>query len=237
MTRIAIATIALVGCGLDDPPAQPSWQVDVMPVLAANCVRCHGYPTLGFAAFGLRLDAYNSVEVVAYGAPISGAAENATLIAQRITKSKYRPTETVMPPGRSLGDREELILRNWAGNVDGSMRAPRGEGRPNNAEPELTVSEVARAGAIVTFSYELSDRDRDLVVGSLLGPRLKGAQFEPHGVIGDLVSGRDSFTVDLTGIPAGSYELSARLDDGADIDGPDGSDDFIDVAVGMLVVP
>lgn len=237
MTRIAIATIALVGCGLDDPPSQPSWQVDVMPVLAANCVRCHSYPTLGFAAFGLRLDSYDPVNVVAFDAPISGAAHNATLIAQRITKSKYRPTETVMPPGRTLGDHEQLILRNWAGNVDGSMKAPRGEGRPNNAEPELTVSELGRAGTIVTFSYELRDRDRDLVVGSLLGPRLKGVQLEPRGVIGDLVSGRDTFTVDLAGIPAGSYELVARLDDGADIDGPEGIDDFVEVSVGMLVVP
>ncbi len=235
-TSLFAAVLALGGCGLDDPPAQPSWQVDVMPVLAANCVRCHSYPTLGFAAFGLRLDSYDPVEVVAYDAPISGAADNATLIAQRITKSKYRPTETVMPPGRTLGDREITILRTWAGLVDGSMKAPRGEGRPDNAPPELTVSELGRAGSIVTFSYELRDPDRDLVVGSLRGPRRKGAQLVT-GVIADLVSGRDTFTVDLTGIPAGSYELVARLDDGADIDGPDGTADYVEVSVGMMVVP
>ena len=234
--RLAIVSVVLVGCGLDDPPAQPSWQVDVMPVLAANCVRCHSYPTLGFAAFGLRLDSYDPVQVVAFDAPISGAAKNATLIAQRITKSKYRPTETVMPPGRTLGDREITILRTWAGLVDGSMKAPRGEGRANNAAPELMVSELGREGPIVHFSYELTDRDRDLVVGSLRGPRIKGAQLVT-GVLADLVSGRDTFTIDLTGIPPGSYELVARLDDGADIDGPDASNDFVEVSVGMLVVP
>lgn len=237
MTRIVIAATVLAGCGVDDPPTQPSWQVDVMPVLAANCVRCHGYPTLGFAAFGLRMDSYDPVTVAAFDAPISGAAENATLIAQRITKSKYRPDETMMPPGRTLGDHEQAILRNWAGNVDGAMKAPRGEGRPNNAEPELTVSELGREGNHVTFGYDLRDRDRDLVVGSVLGPRLKGAVVEPRLVIGDLVSGRDTFTVDLAGIPAGSYPLAARLDDGADVDGPEGTDDFIELDLGMLVVP
>lgn len=208
-----------------------------MPVLAANCVRCHGYPTTGFAAFGLRLDSYAPVQVVAFDAPISGAAQNATLVAQRITKSKYRPTDTVMPPGRELGDREQLVLRNWAGNVDGAMKAPRGEGRPDNAAPDLVVSETGRAGLAVTFAYELRDRDHDLVVGSVLGPRLNKEGALVTGVIGDLVAGRDSFTVNLTGIPAGSYPLTARLDDGADIDGPEGTADYLEVALGMLEVP
>jgi hypothetical protein len=116
------------------------------------------------------------------------------------------------------------------------MKAPRGEGRPDNAAPELTVSELGREGSIVHFSYELSDRDRDLVVGSLRGPRLKGAQLVT-GVVADLVSGRDTFDIDLTGIPAGSYELVARLDDGADVDGPEGTADYVEISVGMLVVP
>jgi len=226
----------LAGCGLDDPPSQPSWQVDVMPILAANCVRCHGYPQNGFAVFGLRLDSYDSVEVVAYDAPIDGASHNATLIADRIQYSKFRPLDTVMPPGRELADHEIAILRNWAGLVDGSMKAPRGTGRPDNATPELTVSELSREGALVTFGYELRDRDRDLVVGSLRGPRRKDTQVVT-GVIADLIAGRDTFTVDLTGIPAGSYELVARVDDGADIDGPDGDADYVELAAGSLVVP
>ncbi len=228
--------LLLAACGLDEPPAQPSWQVDVMPVLAANCVRCHSYPTLGFAAAGVRFDSYDAVEVAGLDAPVDGAAGNATLISQRIRYSKFFPTLTVMPPNRELGDYEVNVLRNWAGLVDGSMRAPRGAGRPDNAAPEVTVTEVGRAGTVVTFSYDLRDADHDLVVGSLVGPRRKGVKLET-GVIGDLVAGRDSFSIDFANIPAGSYELIARVDDGADIDGPAGRADYIDVPVGTLVLP
>ncbi len=228
--------LVLAACGLDDPPSQPSWQVDVMPVLAANCVRCHAYPTLGFAAPGVRFDSYDAVRVVAFDAPIDGAAHNATLISQRIRYNKFFPNRTVMPPNRVLGDHEVAVLRNWAGLVDGSMKAPRGPGRPDNAPPELTVTELGRDGMTVSFSYELRDADHDLVVGSLRGPRRKGAQVTTD-VIADLVAGRDTFTVDLTGIPAGSYELLARVDDGADIDGPDGTLDYLEISVGNLVVP
>ena len=234
--KSALILILVAGCGLDDPPAQPSWQLDVMPVLAANCVRCHTYPTLGFAAPGLRLDSYDPVEVVEFDAPIDGAAHNATLIAQRVQYSKYRPGLTVMPPGRELGDYEIGVLRNWAGLVDGSMKAPRNAGRPDNHAPELTVTELGRDPQYVVFGYELRDADRDLVVGNVHGPRRRGNQLVT-AVIGDLVSGRGTFAVSLVDIPAGSYELTARLDDGADIDGPDGTADFTEVALGMLVVP
>lgn len=223
----ALLVIALAGCGLGEPPAQPSWQVDVMPVLAANCVRCHTYPTLGFAAPGLRLDSYDSVEVVAFDAPIDGAAHNATLIAQRIQYSKYRPTLTVMPPNRELGDYEIGVLRNWAGLVDGSMKAPRGEPRPGNRPPELVLTELGRDASYVVYRYELSDADGDLVVGNLRGPRRKGNQLVT-GVVADLVSGQDTFAISLTDVPAGSYELKAQLDDGAEV---------MPVELGMLVVP
>lgn len=236
ISQVLLVASTLGACGLDDPPAQPSWQVDVMPILAANCVRCHGYPTVGFAAFGMRLDSYGAVRVAAFMQPLSGASENATLIAQRIQPNKYRPAETVMPPGRELADHEKTILRNWAGLVDGSMKAPRGPGREGNAPPELVVTELGREGSIATFAYELRDPDHDLVVGGVLDPR-DPKKDRGAAVIADLVSGRDTFRVDLTGYPPGSYPLAALLDDGADIDGPDGSEDYLEVPVGTLVVP
>ncbi|MBA3541698.1 MAG: hypothetical protein H0T79_18940 [Deltaproteobacteria bacterium] len=235
------------GCAMDEAPAQPSWQVDVMPVLAANCVRCHGFPTNGLATFGIRFDAYDDTEVVGVratsGEPpvasiVHGAAASAGKIAHLASrKGLLKLNEFWMPPGRQIGDYEYTVLRNWTGLVDGSGKAPRGPGRPDNAPPVLTLEELERTATTVTLAYELRDADRDLVVGSLRGPIGNLDAPVTIGVIGDLVTGRGTFTLDLTNIPPGSYDLVAQLDDGADIDGPDGFADFVEVAAGSLVVP
>ena len=52
-----------------------------------------------------------------------------------------------------------------------------------------------------------------------------------------LVLNRRTFAWDTTGLPAGTYDLTARLDDGADIDGPDGDADYIEVPVMSVVLP
>ncbi|MBK9035697.1 MAG: hypothetical protein IPL61_31350 [Myxococcales bacterium] len=227
--------VVTLACATDPVPSQPSWQVDVMPVLAANCVRCHGYPTSGFATPGFRLDSYGAT-LLASGDLIRGAGENATILARRTKAAIRAPGELAMPPGRTLGDDEIAVLRNWAGLVDGSLKAPRGPGRPDNTPPTLTFTEVGRAGAVITFAYELRDADRDLVVGSVLGPVVNAQGQAGVGPIADLLSGRAVVTWDTAAIAPGTYLLTARLDDGADVDGPEGTDDFIEIGLGQITV-
>ncbi len=232
---LLVVPLAAAACATDAVPTQPSWQVDVMPVLAANCVRCHGYPTSGFATPGFRLDSFDPT-LMASGELIRGASENATTIARR-TKAAIRPPgEIAMPPGRELAEDEIGVLRNWAGLVDGSLKAPRGPGRPDNAAPTLTFTEVGRQGAVITFAYELRDADRDLVVGSVLGPIVNDQGQPGVGPIADLVSGRGRIAWDTTGVAPGAYPLTARLDDGADIDGPAGDADYVELGAGMITV-
>lgn len=233
MTRYLLPLVGLAGCAAEAAPTTPSWQLDVMPVLAANCVRCHGYPTNGFATPGFRLDSYDATKL-ASGDLIQGANVNATTIARR-TKAAIRASgELAMPPGRELEDHEIQVLRNWAGLVDGSLRAPRGEGRPDNAVPTFSLVEVGRDATTIVFQYELRDADRDLVVGSLLGPVVNDQGQLGVAPIGDLVSGRDVIRWDISALAPGEYPLTARLDDGADLDGPDGSDDFVELSLGTI---
>jgi len=225
MNRAIPLLLLVAACGEPTPPAQPSWQVDVMPILGANCVRCHGPETRGYAT-PLRLDSF--ADVPAPGDPVafSGASSSAVDLAKRMRVDRFNPAAFVMPPDRELADYEVGVLRNWAGNVDGQLRAPRGAGRPDNRAPTLAISEESRSETAIVFGYELADADDDLVVGTLRGFRMIGDRF---AVIGALASGRGTVTIDVTGVAPGSYELQVELDDGADIDGPDGDLDFITV--------
>jgi hypothetical protein len=233
--RWPLAYVALAGC-LADVPEEPSWQVDVMPIVAGNCIRCHRYPPTGFATPGFRLDSYGPT-TLADGNTIRGASERAVDMARRTREGARLPGEIAMPPGRQMGIYEIDTLRNWAGLVTGTpLRAPRGPGRSDNHVPTLSFVETGRVGAIITFEYEVDDLDLDLVVGSVIGPRISETGQPEIGPIVDLVGGRDVIAWDTTGIAPGSYTLTARLDDGADVDGPEGELDFVEVPAGTVVI-
>jgi hypothetical protein len=72
------------------------------------------------------------------------------------------------------------------------------------------------------------------VVGSVLGPVVNAQGQLGVGPIADLVSGRDTVQWVVRAIPAGSYPLVARLDDGADLDGSEGDADYVEVPLGTI---
>jgi hypothetical protein len=239
VTAVAVAGAA-AGCALEDPPETPSWQVDVMPVLAANCVRCHGEPRNPLVPSDFRLDAYGATRFPGQSVPVKGASEFAVDMA-RVTEPGFQSNfEERMPPDRTLDDRSYLILRNWAGSANGANIAPRGPGRADNHTPTITLEETGRTSGVITFAFEVDDLDHDLVTGVLLGPvpgEVPGTLDGEPGTVGLLVSGRRTFDWDTSALPPGSYQLTARLDDGADIDGPDGNEDYIDVPLVTVVLP
>ena len=135
MKALAILTL-LVGCA-SDLPATLSFQQDVAPILAANCGRCHGGPTIGGAPDDMR---------VTY--PIASARR--MLLQMRVEARE-------MPPRWELeADQIEIISR-WATQAD-----PRGEPRPGNQPPEFDVTPLAPG----QYAYTLYDPDGDLVGGS-----------------------------------------------------------------------
>lgn len=241
-SRAIAGALALAACATESAPIEPSWQVDVMPLVAANCVRCHAYPFRGGGTRGdgtprtsaLRLDTFDDVEL-ADGNVASGAAKSIQPIFRLTHAIALRIDQRPMPPDRPLDDLELEVIRNWANLGNGEI-AIRGPGRPDNQVPELTISELTRDASSITFGYQLRDPDRDLVVGAVLGPRLKSGAVEPRAVIGNVVAGNGEFTWDITGVPPGTYELAARLDDGADVD-PEGGEDYVEVALGSSTLP
>ena len=192
--------LLLAGC-TPDAPATPSYQQHVAPILAANCVRCHGIPVLGGAPREFRLDAYESYS------PIDGAATYSTITAMRVADDE-RP----MPPRFRLDDYQIETLENWD-----AAGAPRGEPNEGNRPPTAMVTNILKAtkeDGIKTLVFyfidiDVRDPDPDVVGGALFAKLGANTQY-----IGPLRSGPNQLVWDATEQPRATHALEAALDDG-----------------------
>ena len=215
--RQSLFACVLAACA-PEVPDEPSFQQDVLPILAANCVRCHGYPALGGAPETFRLDVFADFAVVP-GEPraeplcggdpgdpaaelvLCGAPAFAVQSALRL-RDELRP----MPPRFGLADHQREILERWA------QSPVRGTPRPANRIPQVVAEVIARDGQTITLGVQTDDLDRDLVVGTL---RLRASGASP--LIGPIRSGFVELSFDTSGIPAGDHALVAEVDDGAEV--------------------
>jgi hypothetical protein len=211
---IAAMLMGLVNCADQAPPLEPNWQADVMPILAANCVGCHGAEASGGAPPTLRLDSIDPVPVES-GGKLAGAGSAATQIFKRVTGKGLLRNEISMPPRESLSEYDLAVLRNWAALADGTGTAPRGAARDGNHPPTVTITETARSSAGVELRIELADPDGDPVLATLIGPRFDGTKVVT-GPIVCLTNAQPTWVWPAKGVPAGTYQISVQLDDGAE---------------------
>lgn len=213
---IIVLVVTAVGC-VPDAPETPSFQEDVLPIFAANCVRCHGVPALGGAPMEFRLDSFSNT-VMTDGVPgsvpcgggddnpqaavvICGASQSTSQIGSNLLNKK-RP----MPPRFPLEDYQTETLARWVKTGD------RGSPRAGNHVPTLVVESISRLGPAVTMQLRVGDEDHDLVVGTV-SVSVEGRD----RFVGSVRSGTIDVTWDSAGVAPGSYPLSATLDDGADL--------------------
>jgi hypothetical protein len=213
MTRVNVILALLVGC-VPDAPSTPSFQQHVQPILAANCVRCHGSPAIGGAPTLVRLDSYDdrvvaerddggqSREDVA-----SGAATLHGILVVRVGSNGA----SQMPPRFPLDDYQIAILEHWSASGGGD-KPPRGEPRPENRPPTITILDTVQTGSVVQVTVEVADADNDLVAGELRARIGTVDRF-----VGALRSGEVVVRWDTAAIAPGNYPLTAHLDDGAQV--------------------
>ena len=189
---------AVAGC-TESAPSAPTWIDDVRPILAANCVRCHGLPAIAGAPGTFRLDKYGDT-LLPDGTVVSGAAGVAFIIGFRAGDKGD------MPPDYPRPDWQRDTLLNW--NTTGVALGDRAD----NAPPELIVAEGATIDVPGSGSlpYEVTDADGDLVDGQLIARPTTGDDIV---LSADLRSGRGVATYDTPVLPDGSYELLAVLTD------------------------
>ena len=211
MTRAPLfLSVALAASCAPDVPSTPSFQQHVAPILAANCVRCHGVPVLGGAPAEFRLDAFADTEVVAKDGTtvtISGATTYSNIIAMRVADDD-RP----MPPRFGIDDYQIETLENWD-----AAGAPRGEPNPGNRPPTAEVVNIEKTlveeGVETRVRYLIDivvrDPDPDIVGGSLHA--ILGATSMPIGL---LRNGPNRITWDTSDLARATYALEASIDDG-----------------------
>lgn len=215
MMRFLLVITLLVAC-VPDAPTAPSFQIDVLPILAANCLRCHGYPAIGGAPPEFRLDAIDDT-IIRDGIPhdrcgdnpddpsaaivVCGAATEAALMSLRSRDEVYP-----MPPRFPMDDYQIEVLERWA-------RDPvRGEPREQNRAPTIETVEVASAATRIVIRVAVDDPDGDIVSGVVHAQESPGAT---RVIVGPVSGGHSELAWETTSLAGGTYQLVATLDDGA----------------------
>jgi hypothetical protein len=199
---IALAALAAMAAACaPEVPEQPTWTEDVRPILLANCVRCHSPPQLGGAPDFVRFDKFGNDDVDGDGAnDVFGAGASATAIAARVEAEE-------MPPRFPLWPRQRDVIVAWA--ESGGLEGPPVEG---NEPPTIELLSLEMGLDESVGSYVIDDPDFDLVTGTVTAdPDGNG---DPIVISTELFSGVGTFRWNMAGLPAGSYQVTAVINDG-----------------------
>ncbi len=176
MAAVCLATIGSVACGAPEPPATPSWDLDVYPILRGSCSHCHGSTAGSEIAPTTRYDICTSAPFNAAftaeklwilgtdtaGNPVvGGAASAAGAISIQTGPGAPDILRMPPPPASPLSEYEATVLDRWA-MASAASCAKRGP----NRKP---VYEVKGAPALemgkVVVTVQVSDPDGDQVYG------------------------------------------------------------------------
>ena len=190
--RRALLILPLVAACAPETPDSPDWLIHVRPILAANCIGCHGSPATGGAPATFRLDKRDDTPLGVGLLQVRGALALAPFMAARAEMGGH-PFR-----GPKLSGRQVDILVAWADNPVFSARA-------GNSAPEVTIRDLpASVDDFADLNVEITDADRDLVHGELRSG---------DTVIGQLRAGTQTIVWDTRDLPPGPYPLTAYVDD------------------------
>lgn len=165
-------------CAAPEPPTNPSWDVDVYPILRGSCGNCHG-DTAGLTGpgMGFRFDTCNPAdfkigtdkERAALGL---GAVNLAPLILMDVLPSAGGGRPKMPPaPAEPLSEYEVGVLRNWEkvvsqarGNNDISAACRKSVA---NRDPRARLVSWNKDGNDLVAVLDITDLDGDIVLGTV----------------------------------------------------------------------
>lgn len=197
-----LAALVALACS-GDGVSEPEWN-DVSPILAANCVRCHGVPAIGGAPDTFRLDVWGDT-TTADGVRVFGAGTMSEFIAARTATGEMPPRDL------ELRGRQMDTLENWGEKRERGQAAPPGDVGDDNRAPSARLLEDPGplSGSTAGLSIEISDPENDLVSGELA---LRGDDGDLQVAVG-LRNGRQRVSIDAGALPPGAYRAIALVRD------------------------
>lgn len=178
-------------------PENPSWAVDVKPILDLYCNECHSSPPTQLATPGIRLDVCENV----------GTDLGAQSQAIRIQFRTLDQVPTPMPPlsyGIYPSNDEQEILQRWidqGAQCDGV--APTNV-TPNNTQPDMNTTTVDMAAVDMAVPVDMGT-DTGVDTGPDLPPPATWAMVSQLLVTkcaGCHDAGRQNLTIPMGGTPA-----------------------------------
>jgi hypothetical protein len=138
---IVVAGIALASTGIPQqkpasPPAAPSYQKDIVPILRTACIGCHGntQPSAGFS-----VASYEDLFKSGKKGPqlVAGKAAQSRLVRMVLGTEQPR-----MPPGAGLKSADAELIRRW---VDAGAKRDLAAATPSSAAPKTPASSTPAA--------------------------------------------------------------------------------------------
>jgi cytochrome c553 len=201
-----IVVLAAAACG-PAAPANPSWEQDVRPILAANCVRCHRNPPANNAPATFRLDQCEDASATLLGA----STQSERIIARG---SLEGATAMPPPPAANLSDRQIEILENWRANGAPCTGTTAASFVLLRATEESIEAGAAPGEQRLAIQYTLEDPARSLVNATVVAVSAGG---ETHVAPESLRAGTGELSWSLGGMAPGTYDVLVTLDDGSEI--------------------
>jgi hypothetical protein len=174
-TGATVTLGAVLGCGAPEIPTNPSWDIDVYPLLRGSCLHCHG-DSYGSTGALVRFDVCDP-NAAAFAQLSLGAASTglgAAVLSGLILASTEAPTMDAgagsrpkMPPAPAtpLTEREREILRRWASLAMKDAGLACRKQVPNRRPTVTMVGKPLAAATSLFVTLEIRDPDDDQVMG------------------------------------------------------------------------
>lgn len=209
-TRLALGAAAATACALaacDHAPAaagpsSPTWVDDIEPLLRGNCFHCHG---AGPRPKGTeRWDFYDVADCPDLG--MVEGVQSASIWGTFIVAFLRAPDGMRMPPppATRLDEQQIQMFERWWPDPTRGRRAR------NHVPTAKLVGAILRDGGDVALTLDVSDADREQVLGRLAVAGQDAAASGPHAPV--LGTGRQRLRV----AAAPGRPLAVTLCDGQD---------------------